>query len=49
LRRPEASTPGDVNIEAGKTPLSAVPVRRSRLDLRNFERHQIQLKAGFDF
>jgi hypothetical protein len=36
-------------LEAGEDPLSAVPVRRSHLDLKNFERHRIKVKAGFEF
>jgi hypothetical protein len=36
-------------LEAGEDPLFAAPARRSRLDLKNFERHQFKLKAGLEF
>jgi hypothetical protein len=36
-------------LDAGEDPLAAVPVRQLHLDLRNFTRHLIRVKAGFDF
>jgi hypothetical protein len=36
-------------LEAGEDPLAALPVPNRRLDLKNFERHLVRLKVGFDF
>lgn len=47
-RRDLATSVADA-VEAGDDPLSALPLRPARLNLTNFERHQIRIKVGFSF